>query len=81
MIGHRQRWSKHADIRSPCRSRASSYANFRRALESGNLTRVRAAAAESPSVELEDPLAICRLMRDDEPVRCGDSLGCAASAT
>jgi hypothetical protein len=48
-------------------TKGSSYTNFRRALESGNLTGVRAAAAELTRVDLEDALAICRLMRDDEP--------------
>jgi hypothetical protein len=47
--------------------KGSAYANFRRALESGNLTRVRSAAAELPSVDLTDALAVCRLMRDEEP--------------
>jgi hypothetical protein len=44
--------------------KGGSYARFRRALDSGNLTRVRAAAAELPSVNLEDALRICVLLRD-----------------
>jgi hypothetical protein len=40
---------------------------FRRALDSGNLTLVRAAAAELPTVNLEDALRICLLLRDADP--------------
>src|SRR5205085_2853559 len=41
---------------------------FKRALLTGNLALVRAAAAELPAVDLADALAICLLMsaRDDE---------------
>ena len=48
--------------------KGSPYSRFKRALASGNLTLVRAAAAELPSVALADALAICLLMseRDDE---------------
>lgn len=43
--------------------KGSPYARFRRALETGNLTLVRAAAAELPRVvDLDDALAICALM-------------------
>jgi hypothetical protein len=31
------------------------------------MTRIRAAAAELPSVDLADALAVCQLMRDTEP--------------
>ncbi|HYY22780.1 MAG TPA: hypothetical protein VE780_12965 [Thermoleophilaceae bacterium] len=41
----------------------SSYARFRRALETGNLTLVRAAAAELPSINLDDALRVCLLLR------------------
>ena len=49
-------------------SSGSPYARFRRALATGNLAVVRAAAAELPAVDLADALAICLLMsvRDDE---------------
>jgi hypothetical protein len=43
--------------------KGSSYARFRRALESGNLAAVRMAALELPYVNLVDALAICLLMR------------------
>ena len=41
------------------------YARFRRALDTGNLTLVRAAAAELPRVALPDALRVCVLMRDE----------------
>src|ERR687886_3083990 len=41
----------------------SSYARFRRALAPGNLTLVRAAAAELPSINLDDALRVCLLLR------------------
>jgi len=49
-------------------STGSPYARFKRALASGNLALVHAAAAELPRVALHDALAICLLMsdRDDE---------------
>jgi len=49
-------------------SSGSPYSRFRRALATGNLALVRAAAAELPAVDLADALAICLLMgtRDDE---------------
>lgn len=50
-------------------SNGSAYARFRRALESGNLTLVRAAAAELPAVSLDDALHVCVLLRDREPER------------
>ena len=49
--------------------KGGSYARFRRALESGNLTAVRMAALELPYVDLADALAICLLMcrqKDDQ---------------
>src|SRR4051812_24577790 len=55
-------------MRSYMTSSGSPYSRFRRALASGNLALVRAAAAELPAVDLADALAICLLMgsRDDE---------------
>ena len=50
-------------------SNGSAYARFRRALQSGNLTLVRAAAAELPAVSLDDALHVCVLLRDREPER------------
>jgi hypothetical protein len=47
--------------------KGSSYARFRRALETGNLTLVRAAAAELPTINLEDALRICLLLPADPP--------------
>jgi len=48
--------------------RGSPYVRFKRALATGNLALVRAAAAELPAIDLGDALAICLLMsaRDDE---------------
>lgn len=45
-------------------SQGSPYARFRRALGTGNLNLVLAAAAELPRVGLDDALRICRLMVD-----------------
>ena len=42
-----------------------SYSQFRRALDTGNLTLVRAAAAELPTITLDDALRICALYRAD----------------
>jgi predicted transport protein len=50
-------------------SDGSSYARFRRALLTKNLTLIRAAAAELPQVRLEDALQVCVLLRDREPER------------
>ncbi|MTD43132.1 hypothetical protein GKE82_02120 [Conexibacter sp. W3-3-2] len=50
-------------------SNGSAYARFRRALQSGNLTLVRTAAAELPNVSLDDALHVCVLLRDREPER------------
>ncbi len=48
--------------------KGSPYARFRRALATGNLALVHAAAAELPRVDLVDALGICLLMgrQDDE---------------
>ena len=50
-------------------SDGSAYSRFRRALLTGNLTLIRAAAAELPQVRLEDALQVCVLLRDREPER------------
>lgn len=50
-------------------SSGSSYQRFRRALGTGNLTLIRAAAAELPQVRLDDALEVCVLLRDHEPER------------
>jgi hypothetical protein len=52
-------------------TKGSSYARFRRALETGNLTLIRGAAAELPQVPLDDALRICLLLRSSEPARYG----------
>jgi hypothetical protein len=50
------------------RSEGSPYTIFRRALERGSLTAVRAAVANLPGPPpLEDALVICLLLRDQEP--------------
>jgi hypothetical protein len=50
-------------------SGGSPYARFRRALDTGNLAIVRAAAAELPRVELDDALRVCLLVRDQDQER------------
>jgi hypothetical protein len=47
----------------------SAYSRFQRALTTGNLTIIRAAAAELPAVRLEDALQVCVVLRDREPER------------
>jgi hypothetical protein len=47
--------------------RGSPYARFQRALETGNLTLIRGAAAELPRVSLEDALQVCLVIREHEP--------------
>ena len=44
-----------------------AYANFRRALDTRNLTIIRSAAAEIPLVPLDDALRICLILRGAEP--------------
>jgi hypothetical protein len=48
-------------------SQGSPYARFKRALASGNLMNVRAAAAELPTVPLADALQVCELLRRSAP--------------
>lgn len=50
-------------------SQGSPYSRFKRALATGNLTIIRAAAAELPSVDLGDALTVCVAIRDAEPER------------
>lgn len=50
-------------------SQGSPYARFNRALATGNLTLVRAAAAELPRVDLADGLRVCLLIHRAEPDR------------
>jgi hypothetical protein len=45
-------------------SDGSPYSRFKRALASGNLALVHAAAAELPTVDLADALGICLLMSE-----------------
>jgi hypothetical protein len=47
----------------------SPYSRFQRALKTGNLTIIRAAAAELPVIRLDDALQVCVLLRDREPER------------
>ena len=49
--------------------KGGSYQRFQRALDVGNPTLVRAAAAELPRVGLEDALGICLVLLDAEPER------------
>ena len=50
-------------------SDGSAYTRFQRALKTGNLTLVVAAAAELPQVGLRDALQVCLLLRDGDPDR------------
>ena len=45
--------------------KGGAYARFKRALDTGNLTLVRAPAAELPTINLEHALRICLLLRAD----------------
>jgi hypothetical protein len=47
----------------------SAYSRFQRALATGNLMIIRAAAAELPAIRLDDALQVCVLLRDREPER------------
>jgi hypothetical protein len=46
-----------------------SYPRFRRVLETRNLTLIRAAAAELPTVALDDALVICEVLAKQEPAK------------
>ena len=48
-------------------SQGSAYARFRRALQTGSLPLVRAAAAELPTIRLDDALRDCLLIRESDP--------------
>lgn len=50
-------------------SDGSAYTRFKRALGTGNLNLIRAAAAELPRVNLADALEVCLLLRDHDPSR------------
>jgi hypothetical protein len=50
-------------------SQGSPYARFQRALRLGKLPLVRAAAAELPRVDLDDALAICLLIEQQDAAR------------
>ena len=50
-------------------SQGSPYARFQRALRIGRLPLVRAAAAELPGIDLDDALAICLLIEDQDAER------------
>src|SRR3954469_10159535 len=49
--------------------KGSPYVRFKRALATGNLAIVRAAAAELPTIDLGDALAICLLMSERNDAR------------
>ena len=49
--------------------KGGAYSNFQRALDTGNLLLIRAAAAELPTVNLDDALRICVLVAEQEPER------------
>jgi hypothetical protein len=50
-------------------SEGSAYTRFKRALGTGNLNLIRAAAAELPRVSLPDALEVCLLLRDQDHIR------------
>jgi hypothetical protein len=50
-------------------SDGNPYTRFKRALATGNLNLVHAAALELPRVGLEDALEVCLLLRDKDPAR------------
>jgi hypothetical protein len=62
----RQRLDTYTNI-CPTASDGRAYNRFERALEVGNLTLLRAAAAELPRVGIHDALRVCLLLRDDDP--------------
>lgn len=50
-------------------SQGSPYARFERALRTGNVTLVRAAATELPRIGIDDALRICVVLAAGEPPR------------
>ena len=53
----------------PVTSQGHRYAQFQRALKTGNAHLALAAAAELRQVGLADALSLCLLIRDDDPIR------------
>ena len=53
----------------PVTSQGHRYAQFQRALETGNAHLALAAAAELRQVDLADALSLVLLIRDDDPLR------------
>jgi len=49
--------------------KGSSYARFKRAIDTGNLRLIRGAAAELPQVQLHDALAILPVIAEQEPAK------------
>ncbi len=49
--------------------KGSSYARFKRAIDTGNLRLIRGAAAELPQVQLHDALAILPVIAEHEPAK------------
>jgi hypothetical protein len=47
--------------------KGGAYARFRRALDSGNVTLIQAAATELPRVSLADALEVCVVLRRADP--------------
>lgn len=45
-------------------SQGNAYSRFRRALDSGDIRRVRLAASELPQINLSDALQVCLVMRE-----------------
>jgi hypothetical protein len=56
-------------IRRPVTSQGHRYAQFQRALRTGNAHLALAAAAELRHVALADALSLVLLIRDDDPLR------------
>jgi hypothetical protein len=48
--------------------KGGAYARFRRALETGNVTMIKSAAAELPRVSLADALQVCLVLRKADPL-------------
>ena len=60
--------------------KGSSYARFQRALDTGNLTIIRTAAAELPRIELDDALRICQALTFDPDAYERDPSGGSADS-
>ena len=48
-------------------TKGGAYGRFRNALETGNVTLIKAAAAELPRVSLADALRVCLVLRRADP--------------